>query len=170
MIMAQLTFLSAIFAGIFILNPVLAPAQDVQYASITIGANVQSNASFKNVATPGKSFAAFRMQYQTLAAIIQQQYPAIQDFSFDQRALLTHIFFTQNGQKMHVVFNKKNRPVLEVTTLVAYTYPELLVNTLQQDYPETEVVTIKHIQSEYGTWYEAVIREYDALKKVEIIL
>jgi hypothetical protein len=170
MIMAQLSFLSTIGVGLFILNPLLSPAQEVQYASVSNTGNIKSKESVKNEVTPGKSLAAFNVQYQTLATIIHQQYPALQDFSFDQQSMLTHTFFTQNGQKMHVVFNKKNRPVLEVTTLVAYTYPELLVNTLQHDYPDAEVVTIKYIQSEYGSWYEAVIRDNEALKKVEIIL
>lgn len=168
--MAQLSFLSAIGVGLFILNPLLVPAQEVQYASVSITENIKSKESVKNVALAGKTFADFEWQHQNLATILKEKYAALKDFIFEQRGTLTHTFFSQSGQKMHVIFNKKNGPVLEVTTLIADSYPKLLVNTIRQDYPESEVVTIKHFQSDYGIWYEAVIRENDALKKVEIIL
>lgn len=168
--MAHLSFLSIIGVGLFILNPTYAPAQEFEYASVTYVEKSATHAAYKNEAIMEKAFMAFREQHQTLASIMQQQYPTLQDFSFDQQAALTHTFFTQKGQKMHVVFNKRNRAVLEVITLTSDTYPSPLLNTLQQDYPGADIVTVKNIHSEYGTWYEVVIREHDVLKKIEVTL
>jgi hypothetical protein len=142
---------------LLLLHPFNVSAQTNNYAKRTSFTSDKQLLKKTNNASTTVAFKAFENKFKVAAELIQHNYPDLSKFSFDVNGKLTHTFFHQNGDRMHVVFNQKDRIALEIKELKKSNYNEQISKEVLLQHPGSNILVMKHISTLQDSWYEILI-------------
>ncbi len=169
--------ISGIFTAItlLLLNPIYAPAQSVTYAQKnelkTVAILPTSEMSNQyNTSKGSANFNRFAAKHKVAALGLQKAYGGMYNFSFTTEGALTHTFFHHAGNRIHVVFNQKNRKLLEITEWDKNQYPEAMLNDVQQLVGNGTITVAKTIRSQNDSWYEILLDKQGKMEKLEVAI
>jgi hypothetical protein len=140
-----------------LLHPFDLSAQVTSYTKVNAPSSTRHLLKKTDNASTSVTFHSFKSECKAASELIQQNYPELSKFSFDVNGKLTHTFFHHNGERMHVVINQKNRIALEITELKKSNYNEQISKEVLQQYPESNILVMKHINTLQDSWYEVLL-------------
>lgn len=160
-------FMATLANLLILLLPFYAPAQVAFYtkANAENAENYESEAGFSASAN---AFHLFEKKFKVAAKRLLKNYPAIGNFSYAENAGLTHVFFQQQGNRMHVAFNHKGRVALEVQQLSVINYPSHIIQQVNVSHPSCKIMVVKQISTLYDNWHEVLINKNGEMVKVNI--
>jgi len=140
-----------------LLHPFDLSAQVTSYTKVNAPSSTRHLLKKMDNDSTSVAFKAFENKFKVAAERIQHNYPDLSKFSFDVNGKLTHTFFHQNGDRMHVVFNQKDRIALEIKELNKSNYNERISREVLLQHPGSNILVMKHISTLQDSWYEILI-------------